>query len=77
MNYQDLIEYLEKRLAVIGDHDLRERDPDEQLRQLQEVSEAIFAWQKKYIDQLPPRLGHFLDNCSYDKALEWLKTLDK
>ena len=36
---RELIALLEERLAVIGDADLRERDPDAQLARLRSVSE--------------------------------------
>ena len=68
---QQLIEMLERRLAVIADTDLRENDPESQLTQLQEVSEAIMAFHEDHRDSIPIRLNHFLENCSFDKALLW------
>ena len=72
-DYQQLEQLLEKRIAVISDHQLRDSDPDEQLKQLQTVSESISELHQKIADEAPPRLRHFLENCSYDKALDWLK----
>lgn len=69
----ELADLLEKRLAVIADHELRENDPDEQLRQLQSVSEKIVERQGELAGDLSPRLAHFLENCSYDKALAWIR----
>lgn len=69
----ELADLLEKRLAVIADHELRERDPDEQLKQLQTVSEKIVERQAELTGELSPRLAHFLENCSYDKALAWIR----
>ena len=68
-----LAELLERRLAVIGDHQLREEDPEEQLRQLKEVSEELSGWHKKMAPRLKPRLAHFMENRSYEKALDWIR----
>ena len=59
---QQLIEMLERRLAVIADADMRENDPEGQLAQLQEVSEAIMAFHEDHRGQIPIRLNHFLEN---------------
>jgi len=70
---EELIALLERRLAVIGNHTLRDADPDAHLTQLKEVSEAIMARHTALGARLSPRLEHFLGNCSYDKALAWLR----
>jgi hypothetical protein len=67
----ELIGLLEERLRVIGDATLRERDPAGQLAKLQEVSEAIVAFHTAHRAKIQPRLNHFLENCSYAKALDW------
>ncbi len=65
---------LRQRLQVIADSDLRHRNPEEHLEQLKEASgaieEAIGALSKTVID---PRLRHYLERHSYDKALCWLE----
>ena len=68
-----LRQLLRRRLDVIADRDLRERDPAEQLRQLQEVSEAIVAEHARLRSQLPSRLNHYLSQASLQKALDWLE----
>lgn len=68
---KELIELLERRLAVIGDTELRDRDPETQLAQLQEASEAISAFHLEKVDRIPIRLRHFLENSSLQKALDW------
>lgn len=74
----ELIGLLEERLRVIGDAPLRERDPAGQLARLQEVSEAIVTFHTDHRAKIQPRLNHFLENCSYAKALEWAaEALDK
>ena len=71
--YEPLRQLLRRRLEVIADRDLRERDPAGQLRQLQEVSEAITAEHARLRPQLPPRLNHYLTQASLQKALNWLE----
>ncbi|MDF1754079.1 MAG: hypothetical protein P1U89_14950 [Verrucomicrobiales bacterium] len=68
-----LADLLEKRLEVIADHEMRENDPERQLKLLQEVSEDIQAIQEALKGRIRPRLNHFLENCSYDKALDWIR----
>ena len=71
--YEPLRQLLRRRLEVIADRDLRERDPAGQLRQLQEVSEAITAEHARLRPQLPPRLNHYLTQASLQKALDWIE----
>lgn len=68
---EELIGLLERRLAVIGNVELRDRDPESQLAQLQEVSEAISGFHREKEERLPIRLRHFLENSSLNKALDW------
>jgi hypothetical protein len=68
---EELIGLLRRRLDTIADHELRAQDPAKQLSLLQEISEAITAFHQRHQGALPPRLNHFLQNCSYQKALEW------
>lgn len=69
----ELMDLLERRLEVIGDSRLRDKDPDAHLEKLQDVSEAIMAFHERHHDSLPPRLDHFLENASYGKALDWAR----
>jgi hypothetical protein len=70
---KELAGLLQKRLEIIRDQDLRINHPDQQLKQLQEVSEAITTLQNNWQGPIPPRLRHFLENCSYEKALTWIQ----
>ena len=63
---------LRERRRVIADHEWRDRDPEAHLGALREVSEKIAALKERLGAVAPPRLRHFLDNCSYDKALAFL-----
>ena len=74
MNTTDLATLLRRRIEVIADHAWRERDPDAHLAALTEVSTRIDQWHKTHADQLPPRLRHFLEGASYQKALEWIES---
>jgi hypothetical protein len=73
MELHSLAALLEKRLAIIADHGLREREPAEQLRQLQEISEAITAAHQELRPQIDPKLNHYLIQASYEKALAHLR----
>lgn len=72
--YEPLRQLLHRRLEVIADRDLRERDPALQLRMLQEVSEAIAAEHARLRPHLPSRLNHYLSQASLQKALDWLES---
>ena len=69
-----LADALRARLVVIADHAHRDRDPDAHLQRLISASEQIDS----IIASLPksaldPRLHHYLDGRSYNKALEWIE----
>lgn len=65
---------LSTRLEVISNTDLRDSDPELQLKQLQEVSELIMAWHKENKGYIPSQLNHFLQQCSLSKALDYLQS---
>lgn len=73
----DLIQLLRQRVAVIADHDWRDRDPAAHLEALKEVSEAISRWTLAHRASVDAQLRHFLANSSYQKALAHLETLEK
>ena len=70
--YRDLADALRERLAVIADRPAYARDPEAHLRQLQAVSERIVALGRQLPGPVDPRLAHYLQRCSYDKALAFL-----
>jgi hypothetical protein len=74
LGLRELAALLEQRLAIIGDTALRDSDPKTQLRQLQEVSESLVELHGKLKGegQIQPRLDHFLTQCSYSKALDFV-----
>ena len=66
-----LAEALRERLAVIRDEESR-RDEAKHIARLRVVSEKIDRLQESLPPSADPRLKHFLDHKSYDKALEHL-----
>ena len=71
----DLAEALRERLAIIHDQDSR-RDEAKHIARLREVSEKIDKLQETLPQPINPRLKHFLERKSYDKALEYLEGRD-
>jgi hypothetical protein len=71
--FSELIDALRERLRVVGDHELRTRDPQAHLNELKSAASRLEA----AIAQLPahcdPKLRHYLNRQSYVKALAWLE----
>ena len=64
-----LAEALRERIAVIADHAHRDRDAASHLERLMDVAARIDACVASLpSDKLDPRLQHFLEGRSYDKA---------
>ena len=68
----DLAQALRERLAIIHDDESR-RNPDAHMARLRAVSEKIEALHAALPQPIDPRLKHYLDRKSYDKALEYLE----
>jgi hypothetical protein len=68
---QQLAGALRERLKIISDESSR-RYPDQHLARLREISDRIESLAAALPQPIPPRLAHFLDRRSYDKALEFL-----
>jgi hypothetical protein len=71
----DLAEALRERLAVIRDQESR-RDEATHIERLKAVSEKIEKLQREIPQPINPRLAHYLERKSYDKALEYLEGRD-
>jgi phytoene dehydrogenase-like protein len=67
----ELAEAFRERLKIISDEESR-RDPEQHMKRLREVSDRIETLVATLPQPIPPRLAHFLDRRSYDKALEFL-----
>ena len=70
--YRELADALRERLAVIADRTAYARNPDAHLQQLQAVSERIVTLGQRLPGPVEPQLAHYLQRCSYDKALACL-----
>jgi hypothetical protein len=68
----ELAEALRERLKIISDEKSR-RDPEQHVKRLREISDRIESLVATLPQPVPPRLTHFLDRRSYDKALEFLE----
>ena len=64
----DLKEALRERLAIIHDEESR-RDEAKHLVRLRDISEKIDKLQVMLPQPIDPRLKHYLERKSYDKAL--------
>ena len=71
-HFAELAVALRERLAIIGNEESR-RDPGRHTAGLQAISEKIDQLQASLPQSIDPRLRHYLERRSYDKALEWLE----
>ncbi|HEU0208479.1 MAG TPA: hypothetical protein VFQ78_05830 [Candidatus Udaeobacter sp.] len=69
----DLAQALRERLAVIQDEESR-RNEAKHIGRLRAISEKIEGLHKSLTQQLDPRLKHYLERRSYQKALEHLES---
>jgi hypothetical protein len=69
---EELAQALRERLAVIRDEQSR-RDEARHIARLRAVSEKIEQLQAELPHPVDPRLAHYLQRRSYDKALEYLE----
>ena len=70
--YDTLAAALRDRVAIIADHAARDRDPAAHLDRLKTVSQQIATLSQNLPADASPQLAHFLERCSYDKALALL-----
>lgn len=63
---------LRERLELIADENSR-RDAQRHMERLRQISERIDELAAALPSPIDPRLKHYLDRCSYDKALEFLE----
>jgi len=68
----DLAQILRERLAVIRDEQSR-RDEAKHIARLRTISEEIDRLQATLPQPIDPRLAHYLQRKSYDKALDLLE----
>lgn len=70
----DLREALRERLAIIHDEESR-GDEEAHMARLRVISEKIDKVAAGLPRPVDPRLAHYLQRRSYDKALEFLESL--
>jgi hypothetical protein len=70
----DLRDALRERLAIIHDEESR-RDEAKHIDRLRAISEKIDKLQAALPQPIDPRLAHYLQRRSYDKALEFIESL--
>ena len=70
--FQELASALRERIAVIGDQEAR-KNPAAHLERIKAASEKITELQGRLPAKIDPQLRHFLERCSYDKALAMLE----
>jgi hypothetical protein len=63
---------LRQRLALIADRDWVLRDAAGHLEALKNISETISSLSARLPEPVHPQLRHYLERCSYDKALAFL-----
>lgn len=68
----DLREALRERLGIIGDKESR-RDEEKHMVRLRVISEKIDKLSATLPCPIDPRLKHYLQRKSYDKALDFLE----
>ena len=68
----DLAAALRERISIIRDEDSR-RHPEKHMARLQTVSAKIDKLQAALPPSIDPRLAHYLQRRSYEKALELLE----
>ncbi|MEA3210083.1 MAG: hypothetical protein QOE70_3140 [Chthoniobacter sp.] len=71
--YQALAAALRERIEVVRDRAFFARDPAGHLARLRSVSETIVALQAQLPPPVDPQLMHYLQRCSYDKALAFIE----
>ena len=71
--HEQLAAALRERIAVVADRELFRSDPSVHLERLKSVSETIASLQSRLPPPVDPQLAHYLQRCSYDKALAFLE----
>jgi hypothetical protein len=73
--FNELTALLQRRLDIIADHAWRDRDPEGHLAAIAGVSGEISDWTATHRARIDARLRHFLENSSFQKALDHVKGL--
>jgi hypothetical protein len=73
MSHPALESALRKRLSIVADHALRDRDPAAHLEALKSAHREFEARRALLPSDTDARLLHFLERQSYEKALAFLE----
>lgn len=65
---------LRRRLAVVADHALRDRDPAAHLEALRHAAAGLADIQNQLPAGTDPQLLHYLERQSYQKAIDWIES---
>ncbi len=71
--YRDLAAALRQRREAIADREHYQRNPAGHLERLKAATAEIEALAEQLPARQDPQLAHFLQRCSYDKALAFLE----
>ena len=71
--YASLATALKERHRIIADRETYHRDPVGHLNSLQNVSEHIEIYARQLPEPVDPTLAHYLQRCSFDKALAFIE----
>ena len=69
---QELAHALRERIALIADRAWAQRDAASHLEALKNISERIQTLSETLPPPVHPQLRHYLQRCSFDKALAFL-----
>jgi hypothetical protein len=69
----ELAAALRERISIVADAESR-RDQQRHMERLRDVSERIVALAAQLPVPVDPQLKHYLERCSYTKALDVLET---
>lgn len=70
--FEILLAALKSRIAIVADHDFRDRDPSGHLNAIRKEAENLDAVIRSLPAGLDPMLSHYLERQSYAKAIAWL-----
>ncbi|MEO7319415.1 MAG: hypothetical protein ABIZ56_10540 [Chthoniobacteraceae bacterium] len=72
-HFDELAAALRERIAIIADRELYARDSALHLEKLRAASEKIASLQTELPASIDPQLAHYLQRCSYEKALAFVE----
>lgn len=73
--YPALRDAVKRRLGVVADAALRERDPAAHLEALKKAAASLDALVAALPADADPMIRHYLERQSYTKALDWLEAV--